>query len=83
MGDNAEKGLRIQLSPEEVQQAAKQKTYRLSNQAIMAIGLALQKTIQDQGKTNFLELVGDFELIDSAGGLMVTNAPVVGDVDDE
>tara|TARA_R110001583_G_scaffold102886_4_gene249639 strand:+ start:194 stop:382 length:189 start_codon:yes stop_codon:yes gene_type:complete len=54
--------------------------YKLSNQAIGALMLALQKGIMEQ--SDITEVLQQFELIDSDDGLVVENPPVV-DVSNE
>ena len=49
--------------------------YKLSNQAIGALMLALQKGIMEQ--SDITEVLQQFELIDSDDGLVVENPPVV------
>jgi len=48
---------------------------KLSNQAIGAIMLALQKGIMEQ--TDITELLQEFIIVDAAEGLMVENPPVL------
>ena len=48
---------------------------KLSNQAIGAIMLALQKGIMEQ--TDITQLLQDFEIVEAVEGLVVENPPVV------
>ena len=49
--------------------------YKLSNQAIGALMLALQKGLMEQA--DITELLQDFELMDTDDGLVVQNPPVL------
>ena len=48
---------------------------QLSNQAVGAIMLALQKSLMEQ--SDIVPVIREFILIDSDDGLVVTNPPVV------
>ena len=50
-------------------------TYKLSNQAIGALMMAVQKGIMEQ--IDITELLKDFELVNSADGLIVENPPLL------
>ena len=50
-------------------------TYKLSNQAIGALMLALQKGLMEQ--SDITGLLREFKLSNSADGLIVENPPVV------
>jgi hypothetical protein len=50
-------------------------TYKLSNQAVGAIMLALQKGILEQ--TDITGVLKDFEILNSVDGLIVNNPPTV------
>ena len=50
-------------------------TYKLSNQAVGAIMLALQKGIMEQ--TDITSILQEFQIIDSEDGLIVENPPVI------
>ena len=49
--------------------------FKLSNQAVGAIMLALQKGIVEQ--IDITNLLKEFDIINSADGLMVNNPPVI------
>ena len=48
---------------------------KLSNQAIGAIMMALQKGIMEQ--TDITQLLQDFEIIEAQEGLVVENPPII------
>lgn len=48
-------------------------SYKLSNQAIGALMMALQKGLMEQ--TDITEMLKDFELVSTADGLVVENPP--------
>ena len=48
---------------------------KLSNQAIGAIMMALQKGIMEQ--TDITQLLQDFEIVEAEEGLVVENPPVI------
>lgn len=48
-------------------------TYKLSNQAVGSIMLALQKGIMEQ--VDITEILKEFEIINSVDGLMINNPP--------
>ena len=50
-------------------------TFKLSNQAIGALMMAVQKGIMDE--CDITELLKEFKLFDSADGLVVENPPVL------
>ena len=50
-------------------------TYKLSNQAVGALMLALQKGLMEQ--TDITEFLKEFRLSNSVDGLIVENPPVV------
>lgn len=50
-------------------------TFKLSNQAVGAIMLALQKGILEQ--TDITGVLKDFEILNSADGLIVNNPPTI------
>ena len=50
-------------------------TYKLSNQAVGALMMAVQKGIMEQ--CDITDLVKGFELIDSVDGLIVENPPLL------
>ena len=50
-------------------------TYKLSNQAVGALMLALQKGLMEQ--TDITELLKDLKFFNTADGLVVENPPVV------
>ena len=58
-------------------------TYKLSNQAIGALMMAVQKGIMEQ--CDITDLLKEFELVNSADGLIVENPPTfqVQPADDE
>ena len=49
--------------------------YKLSNQAVGAIMLALQKGILEQ--TDITDVLKDFEILNSVDGLIVNNPPTI------
>ena len=49
--------------------------FKLSNQAVGALMLALQKGIMEQ--TDITELIKEFELVETSEGLIVDNPPVI------
>jgi hypothetical protein len=49
--------------------------YKLSNQAVGAIMLALQKGILEQ--TDITHILKDFEILNSVDGLIVNNPPTI------
>lgn len=51
------------------------KKMRLSNQAIGAIMMALQRGILEQ--TDITQLLQDFEMVETSEGLVVENPPIV------
>ena len=53
----------------------KQVTFKLSNQAVGALMLALQKGLMEQ--TDITEMIKGFELSNSVDGLIVENPPMV------
>ena len=53
----------------------KDHTLKLSNQAMGALMMALQKGIMEQ--CDITTMLKDFELMDSADGLVVENPPVL------
>lgn len=48
---------------------------QLSNQAVGAIMLALQKSLMEQ--SDIVPVIKEFNLIDTDDGLMITNPPVI------
>jgi len=50
-------------------------TYKLSNQAIGALMMALQKGIMDQ--VDITKILKDFRLVDTEDGLFVENPPTL------
>jgi hypothetical protein len=50
-------------------------TFKLSNQAVGALMLALQKGLMEQ--TDITEMIKGFELSNSVDGLIVENPPMV------
>ena len=48
---------------------------QLSNQAVGAVMLALQKSLMEQ--SDIVPVLREFNLMDTADGLVVTNPPVV------
>ena len=50
-------------------------TFKLSNQAVGALMLALQKGLMEQ--IDITDMVKEFNLINSADGLIVENPPVL------
>ena len=57
--------------------------YKLSNQAIGALMMALQKGLMEQ--SDITEMLKEFELVSTVDGLVVENPPMihVSDTDDE
>jgi hypothetical protein len=49
--------------------------YKLSNQAIGALMMALQKGLMEQ--TDITEMLKEFELVSTADGLVVENSPTL------
>lgn len=47
----------------------------LSNQAVGAVMMALQKSLMEQ--SDIVPVLKGFELVESEGGLLVTNPPVL------
>jgi len=50
-------------------------TFKLSNQAVGALMLALQKGLMEQ--TDITDMLKEFELTNTADGLMVENPPIL------
>ena len=56
-------------------------TFKLSNQAVGALMMALQKGLLEQ--TDITEILQGFELIDTEDGLIVENPPILEVADSE
>ena len=50
-------------------------TYKLSNQAVGALMMALQKGLMEQ--MDITEIIKEFRLFESADGLIVENPPLI------
>ena len=50
-------------------------TYKLSNQAVGALMMAVQKGIMEQ--CDITDLLKEFELVESVDGLIVENPPIL------
>jgi len=55
---------------------SEQKVFKMSEQFKKAIMLAFNKTILEPGVSSIGDIMGNFEIVDTDGGLIVLNPPV-------